>query len=114
METALKIKESGTYANVKWKDEEEILAHARCLIENSYSQHIQSNAVVALAPELKEVGLLELYVLSRKASIMEPVYKEPATHLRIRAEHIMLEDNEDVPFPVIREFGENTFMSLVG
>ncbi|KNC84301.1 hypothetical protein SARC_03462 [Sphaeroforma arctica JP610] len=114
METVAKLKELRTYANVKRIDEEKMLAHAMCLLENSYSPQILTNAMIAWAPELMEVGLLELYVLSRVALIMEPVYRDSVAQQKTRAEHITLEEKKDAPFKVIREFRENTFMSLVG
>ncbi|KNC74955.1 hypothetical protein SARC_12507, partial [Sphaeroforma arctica JP610] len=41
-------------------------------------------------------------------------HQSPATQLRERAESIVLEDNEEEPFKVVREFEDYAFMSIVG
>ncbi|KNC78814.1 hypothetical protein SARC_08763 [Sphaeroforma arctica JP610] len=58
--------------------------------------------------------MIEWYVLSREAAILEPCHQSPATQLRERAGSIVLEDNEEEPFKVVREFSDYAFMSIVG
>ncbi|KNC80167.1 hypothetical protein SARC_07460 [Sphaeroforma arctica JP610] len=77
------------------QDEKKLLARARCLMENAYTQQIQNRALAMLGPELMQVEMIEWYALTREAAILEPCHQSPATQLRERAESIVLEDDEE-------------------